>query len=173
MVDPKTGSIVFQRFGGIQTKDVEDLVVRIATKSERWLDKQGYGQRDEVVEDPDNALGSIQGASVTNRVTFGKRAGQKARRVQKIRGKEYKLPSRCATFQGYNLHAGVVIGARNRKGLEGLCRYVMRPPLAKDRLKSLGDGNYDLRLKTPWADGTVRFSLRSIFRPASLLLHCV
>ena len=35
----------------------------------------------------------------------------------------------------------------------------MRPPLAKDRLKSLGDGNYDLRLKTPWADGTTSLRL--------------
>ena len=76
--------------------------------------------------------------------------------------KEFKLPSMCATYRGYNLHAGVVVGARNRKGLEGLCRYIMRPPLAKDRLKPLGDGSYDLRLKTPWADGTTSLRLTAM-----------
>ena len=33
----------------------------------------------------------------------------------------------------------------------------MRPPLSKERLKYLGGGEYDLRLNTPWSDGTVRF----------------
>jgi hypothetical protein len=37
---------------------------------------------------------------------------------------------------GYGLHAGVVIGARDRKkGLERLCRYIARPPLTKSRLE--------------------------------------
>ena len=139
------------------------LVVRIASKAERWLDKRGYGQHDEVFDDPDDAMGVIQGASIAGRVATGRRAGQKARRVQRIKGREFKLPSMCATYRGYNLHAGVVVGARNRKGLEGLCRYIMRPPLAKDRLKPLGDGSYDLRLKTPWADGTTSMDEESLF----------
>ena len=53
------------------------------------------------------------------------------------------LPSLCAMSHGHNLHAGIVVGARNRKGLEGLCRHIMRPPLAKDRLKPLSDGSDD------------------------------
>jgi hypothetical protein len=36
--------------------------------------------------------------------------------------------------QGFNLHAGVVIGAHNREGLERLCRYVARPPLSSKRM---------------------------------------
>ena len=160
--DPKTKNIGFHRFGKMTTKDVEDLVVRIASKAERWLDKRGYGQHDEVFDDPDDAMGLIQGASIAGRVATGRRAGQKARRVQRIKGREFTLPSMCATYRGYNLHAGVVVGARNRKGLEGLCRYIMRPPLAKDRLKPLGNGSYDLRLKTPWADGTSSLRLSAM-----------
>jgi len=157
--DPKVKRIVYQRLGGIRTKDVELLVVRIAQKAERWLSRQGYGQHDELFDDPDDALASLQGAAVAGRVATGKKAGQKALRVQLIQGKEYKLPPKCATYQGYNLHAGVVAKARDRKGLEGLCRYIMRPPLAKDRLRYLGGGKYDLRLKTPWSDGTTSLRL--------------
>jgi hypothetical protein len=79
---------------------------------------------------------------------MGKRGGQRARRVQLIQGKEYKLPKLCSTFRGYNLHCGVVVSARNRKSLEGLCRYILRPPLAKDRLRKVGGNDYELKLKT-------------------------
>ena len=161
-MDPKTRNIGFHRFGKMTTKEVSALIVRITTKAERWLDKRGYGQHDEVFDDPDDAMGVIQGASITGRAATCRRAGQKARRIQRIKGREFKLPSMCATYRGYNLHAGVVVGARSRKGLEGLCRYIMRPPLAKDRLHRLGDGSYELRLKTPWADGTTSLRLTAM-----------
>ena len=41
------------------TKDVEDLVVRIATKAERWFDKRGYGQHDEVFDSLEDANGIV------------------------------------------------------------------------------------------------------------------
>ena len=37
---------------------------------------------------------------------------------------------------------------------ERLCRYLLRPPLAKGRLNETMDGKYAFELKTPWADGT-------------------
>ncbi len=37
---------------------------------------------------------------------------------------------------------------------ERLARYVLRPPLAMDRLEALSDGRLAYRLKTPWRDGT-------------------
>ena len=161
--DPKTGWFGFHRLPKMTTDDVSDLVVRIGLKVETWLDKQGYGQYDEFLEDdPEDGLGVIQGATIAGRVAMGKRAGQRARRVQLIQGKEYKLPKLCSTFRGYNLHCGVVVSARNRKGLEGLCRYILRPPLAKDRLRKVGGNDYELKLKTPWADGTTSLRLSSM-----------
>ena len=47
------------------------------------------------------------------------------------------------------------VSARNRKGLEALCRYIARPPLAKSRLVvDDEEGEYRILLKTPWSDGT-------------------
>jgi hypothetical protein len=80
--------------------------------------------------------------------------------VQVLAGKEFALPPRCASAGGYNLHAGVVVAARNRRGLERLCRYVARPPLAGPRLRRLPDGDVEYEMKRRWSDGTeaIRFT---------------
>ncbi|MBK7950724.1 MAG: transposase [Deltaproteobacteria bacterium] len=58
-----------------------------------------------------------------------------------------------------SLHADVAVPARDRQGLERLCRYVDRPPLALGRLEPLTDGRLAYRFKTPWRDGTTHFVL--------------
>ena len=70
--------------------------------------------------------------------------GRRVRRVQVLGGRPFQLPPLCASCDGYSVHAGVVIGARNRKGLEQLCRYIARPPLAKERVEALPGGRVSL-----------------------------
>ena len=77
----------------------------------------------------------------------------------RLGGREYRLPRLCASFHGYNLHAGVVIPARDREGLRRLCRYVARPPLAKDRLSETREGRVRIALKRPWSDGSTAIEL--------------
>ena len=96
----------------------------------------------------------FQEASVAGRTATGARRGMKIRRVQRFAGREFQLPKRCASVGGYNLHGGVQVSAKNRKGLEKLGRYIARPPLAKSRLLEDGAGEYRILLKTPWSDGT-------------------
>ncbi len=74
--------------------------------------------------------------------------------MQTFRGREVRLPPRCAACEGFSLHGGTAVGFSDREGLERLCRYVARPPLASDRLDLLPDGRVRLTLKTPWHDGT-------------------
>ncbi len=45
---------------------------------------------------------------------------RKPPRVQKLGGREFALPPLYATFEGYSLHAGGLIGARDRKALRRL-----------------------------------------------------
>ncbi|MSQ04350.1 MAG: hypothetical protein EXR71_21130 [Myxococcales bacterium] len=78
-----------------------------------------------------DAHGLLQLASLTNQVALGPRAGKKVRRVQVLGGKEFAIPARCALYDWYNLHANVALSANDRAGLERLCRYVLRPPLAE------------------------------------------
>ena len=52
------------------------------------------------------------------------------------------------------MHAATRIEAEDRAGLERLCRYVTRPPLAAGRLQCIEADHLTFRLKTPWSDGT-------------------
>jgi len=80
--------------------------------------------------------------------------------VTRLGGKEVELGPRCAVYEGYNLHANVSLGARERGALERLWRYILRPPLAVKRLERLPDGRVRLGMKRMWSDGTaaVKFS---------------
>jgi Putative transposase len=66
---------------------------------------------------------------------------------------------------GFDLHANVAVPAADRRRLEELCRYLLRPSVAQDRLRLLTDGRVLLTLKTAWADGTRHL----IFEPLTLL----
>ena len=133
----------------------QDFLPFTARKSERWLRKQGYETNEDWDVEACDALPLFQEASIAGRTATGARRGMKVRRVQTFAGREFQLPPRCASVGGYNLHGGVQVSARNRKGLEALCRYIARPPLAKSRLVSdEEEGEYRILLKTPWSDGT-------------------
>jgi len=136
------------------TADVEHLVGEIADACEAWLDRHGFGANEEGDVDEDDSLALLQQASVGGYVAVGPRAGRRVRRVQKLGGREVALPPRTATCDGYNLNAGVSVKAEDREGLERLCRYVLRPPLAKGRLDRREDGTVVIGLKRVWSDGT-------------------
>jgi hypothetical protein len=60
----------------------------------------------------------------------------------------------CAQDHGFNLHAATKVAANDKQGRLTLCKYILRPPLANDRLKILDDGTVKLEFKKPWSDGT-------------------
>jgi len=55
---------------------------------------------------------------------------------------------------GFNLHAASIAGACDQAARERLLRYVLRPPLAKERITLLPDNRVRLELKRPFRDGT-------------------
>jgi hypothetical protein len=73
--------------------------------------------------------------------------------------------TRQAHLEGFDLHANVAVAANNRDGLEHLARYVLRPPIAQERLMRTADGRVLLSLKTEWSDGTTHL----LFEPIELL----
>ena len=73
---------------------------------------------------------------------------------------------RHAHLAGFDLHADVAVrAAADRARLEQLCRYLLRPAVAQDRLRLRTDGRVVLTLKTPWADGTRHL----VFEPLTLI----
>jgi hypothetical protein len=70
-----------------------------------------------------------------------------------------------AHTQGFDLHAGDVIRAGDLDRLERLLRYLLRPPVAQDRLELREDGKILLELRNQWSDGTTHL----LFEPIEFL----
>jgi len=68
----------------------------------------------------------------------------------------------CSQDHGFNLHAATRVAANDKPGRETLCRYILRPPLANDRLHILPDGAVRLDFKKPWSDGTTSIELQPL-----------
>ena len=67
--------------------------------------------------------------------------------------------------RGFDLHANVAVRGEDRERREQLCRYLLRPAVAQDRLRLTEDGRIVLELKRPWQDGTSHL----VFEPLDLL----
>jgi hypothetical protein len=68
----------------------------------------------------------------------------------------------CGQSQGFNLQAATQVAMHDKIGRERLCRYILRPPLANERLSILDDGNVRLEFKRPWSDGTFAVQLEPL-----------
>ena len=114
-------------------------------------------------------LAGIAGASVQGRIALGPRAGAEVRRCGAALESASRLSSvlgPCHAHQnGFDLHAGLVVPARDRARLERVCRYALRPPVAHDRIRLADDGQVLLELRHRWSDGTTHL----LFDPIELL----
>jgi hypothetical protein len=71
----------------------------------------------------------------------------------------------CASLDGFTLHAATHAGALDTVGREALCKYILRPAVALERITHGPEGLVRIALKRPFADGTVAVDLD----PVSLL----
>lgn len=124
----------------------------ILRKQGRWLDEEFS---DDKLAQEEPALAAFANASIQGTLVLGPRSGK---RVVKFFGVAAKNDDQVVAIQtpgyGFNLHAKRRVSAHDRKGLERLCRYILRPPIANDRLSRLSNGKISLKLKRPWSDGT-------------------
>ena len=99
-------------------------------------------------------------------MALGSRAGARVRRLGDARDAPTGTARgpRQAHLEGFDLHANVWVVAHDRAGLERLCRYVLRPPFAQERLRLRSDGRIALERKTAWYDGTREL----VFEPLEL-----
>ena len=58
-----------------------------------------------------------------------------------------------------SLHADVAVPARRRDQLERVCRYILRPPLALERLTESTGGQFLYQFRRPWRDGSTALLL--------------
>ena len=153
--------------------EVAQLVHKIKVRVLRSLEKKGYIQGYDVNLEEDKlyqehgALTEILMGSIQNKNLLGKKVetlgkfgpGQWA----ELKG------NRCATKDGFNLHANTCISAYDRKARENLCRYICRPPISNERMKMSGDGHVIYELKKPWSDGSTHIKLT----PEDLIIRLI
>jgi hypothetical protein len=167
------GALDFRPLPPPSDEEVAAVLTRITARVQRLLKRRGLdpgdadlAQADPVVEESP-VLAGISGASVQGRIALGPRAGARVWRV----GGDPEAPRvlstapRHAHLDGFDLHANVDAPAADRARLEQLCRYLLRPAVAQDRLRLVDDGRIVLTLKTAWADGTRQL----VFEPLELL----
>ena len=85
-------------------------------------------------------LATLASASVAGVAATGARRGARTLRLGSGAFEATVSSRRCASVEGFSLHANVRVAANDRDGLEHLARYLARPPIATDRLTLLPDG---------------------------------
>jgi hypothetical protein len=153
--------------------DVAAVLALIRDRVGRLLRRRGLEPEDDTTGPVDRLaedaplLAGIVSASVQGRVALGARAGRRVRRLgQEPDAEAVMSPGpRQAQLDGFDLHANVWVAANDRAGLERLCRYVLRPPFAQERLRLRDDGRVALELKMAWRDGTREL----VFEPLEFL----
>jgi Putative transposase len=65
----------------------------------------------------------------------------------------------CVGRNGFTLHAASRAGGADSAGREALLKYILRPPVAQERLLPATDGLVRITLKRAFADGTVAIDL--------------
>jgi hypothetical protein len=134
--------------------DVLATVTRIAERVQDLI--EGLDDEADSLSENDPGLASVYAAAVRGRIAVGPNAGNRVHTWgDRIDGDSLEALSspRCAAVSGFNLHANVHIGARDRERLERLLRYAARPAVALDRLSKLPDGRLAYRLKRIWSNG--------------------
>ncbi len=164
-VSDPDGSLSFAAAKAPTNAEVQALLDLVRKRVLRLLVRRGLlceEAGDGLGESETPRLHALYAASVRQRVAMGRRAGVAVLRLADGSAVTAAQPKRRrqARLGGFDLHANTSVRAKNRPKLERLCRYLLRPPVAEDRLSFAPDGSVLLRLKTPWRDGTSHIVLQ-------------
>jgi hypothetical protein len=164
-------SVVFHPLARLDDSDVADLLQVIRVRVVNWLVRRGVVEsRDELTlldnaDDADPSLTQLADAAVSGSIPAGPEIHQ--RPPVSLRGEPEVavLSPLCASSMGFTLHAATTVSSHDARAREALARYIMRPPLAQERLHLLPNNLVRIELKRAFRDGTLAIDLD----PLSLL----
>jgi hypothetical protein len=142
--------------------EIAAVLHTISQRVIRYLRQRGYLEVDsedvvptgyEPASNDDSELARAMATSVQQRIAFGERAGQRVRRIGSGFGYEGESPTltgtRCASVNGFSLHANTQVPAHRRDQLERLLRYTARGAVSLERLAINADGDLWLLAQRP------------------------
>ena len=140
--------------------EVCERVVALLRKRGQWLDAPG---ENDALAETEPLLAQLYAASISGTLVMGPNAGRRQLRVFGVAARDPDEDrSHAKNGYGFDLDASVRVPAHDRKRLEGLLRYMLRPPLSRSRLERLEDGRYRIKLKKGWSDGTTHIVLDGV-----------
>ena len=159
-----TGAPVFQALPAPTDAEVAEVLDQVHRRVRRLLRRRGRWPEEELspsdsVAEQMPLLAEYASASIQGLVASGPRAGHPVRRLRSAAAVVDGAKSRCARLEGFSLHANVAVPAHARERLEHLCRYLVRPPLAVERLTESSHGQVVFELPHPRADGATHLLL--------------
>ena len=173
--------VVFHALPHVSTREVGAVVEQAVRRIARYLTRRGL-LRDDAGKDGDARNDDVDADSEPT-IAEGHAAlcasaasGQSAPAGPEVRRKGTPLGTLagtpmqfdkplCARLDGFTLHAATRAGALDARAREALLKYVLRPPIAQERVTQGPDGLVRIALKRPFADGTFAVDLD----PLSLL----
>jgi hypothetical protein len=138
------GAVRFVALPPPSPADVARIASSLARRVARQLDIWGLFHAD---ASPDGDVEQLRAQALQQSLPFAASA-QSLAAVQ-----PRKHHRRLAVVDGFSLHADTFVAQADRHGLERLCRYSARGPLAEERLSRLDDGRYAYRLRRPSHSG--------------------
>lgn len=145
----RDGKMQFQWLPPPTQKEVEVLLAKVQGRILQICDKE--------LSEPDEdqlALAVAQGEAIERKQRWD---------IDEPRLRE--MPALCAYGMGFSLHAGLFVGSNERKKLEKLMRYGMRPAIANKRLSITPDGKVLLKLRKSYYTGQTQVQ----FEPVAFL----
>jgi hypothetical protein len=151
----------------LATDDVADLLQVIRVRIVRMLARRGVIEAapellvlDDGLAERDPALAQLAAAAVAGLPP----AGPEVRRRPTLvplpgrPGVEISAPLSVSEL-GFSLHAATTAGAQDDRGREALVKYILRPPIAQERLRLVQDDLVRIELRRPFRDGTYAIDL--------------
>ena len=141
--DAESRTPVFHALRAPTEDEVREVARRTAERVQKLLVRHGRSldPHEDAGEDPlaeQPALSGCASAAARGVDLVGERAGRPTLRL--LDPDRARPGEPVADVMGFNVHAARAIAARDRQRLEQLCRYLCRPPIAKQRLELLSDG---------------------------------
>lgn len=157
----------FIETGRPKNEEILNIIKTFQMRMLKLLQRRGLVQKIEsenggdAMAESSNIETILQGASVQYRIATGPNSGQKVRKVGSFgttTDEPFKTGDLSAILGGYSIHAATYVHKKNRTELERLCRYILRPPVAEQRVEIKGD-KILYHFKSAWRDGTKAIEL--------------
>jgi hypothetical protein len=175
------GTPEFRALPGLSTTDVADALQVARARILHYLERRGVITLDsdadsdvlcvsEELAERDPALAQLAAAAVSGLAPAGPELRRKPRELAFAGRPGVVIDAPLSVREaGFSLHAATRAGPADEQGREALLKYILRPPLANERLLPGPDGLVRIALKKPFSDGTVAVDLD----PLSLLCRLV